>query len=412
MENRRVVVTGLGLVTPVGTGVEKAWKNILDGVSGAGPITQFDTEESPVKIAAEVKDFDPEEWMDRRDVRRLARFIQFAYAGAVQAMKDAGLEKGNFEATRAGTLIGSGIGGLEKIEEQKERIMEMGIKKTNPFFIPSEIINMASGYVSMQFGLKGPNSAVVTACSTGNHSIGDAFHVVKRGDADMMVCGGSEACVAPLAVGGFAVMRATSRRNDEPEIASRPFDKDRDGFLMGEGAGILVIEDLESAKARGATIYAEIVGYGLTGDAYHYTAPDETADGPTRVMRMAIKNAGIKPEDISYVNAHGTATPVGDPIEVKAIKNVFGENTRTPVSSTKSITGHLLGAAGGLESIVSILALKEQILPPTINHDEPDEGFNLDFVPWKPRKAELEYALSNSFGFGGTNSCLIFKRYA
>jgi 3-oxoacyl-[acyl-carrier-protein] synthase II len=412
LERRRVVITGIGLVTPLGTGTEITWKNILECKSGGCKITQFDCTGWPVQIAAEVKDFNAEDWMDRRDVRRFARFIHFAQAGSSMALKDSKLTGNNFDHERAGVLIGSGIGGLEKIEEQKEKLMEGGYKKMSPFFIPSEIINMASGYVSMQFNLKGPNSAVCTACSTGNHAIGDAFNIIRRGEADIMVSGGSEACITQMAVGGFQAMHATSRRNDDPETASRPFDISRDGFLMGEGTGILILEELEHAKKRGVDIYAEIIGYGMTSDAFHYTAPDETGNGPARVMKAALKDADLKPSDISYINAHGTATPVGDPIEVKAVKTVFGEDAyKIPVSSTKSMTGHLLGAAGGLESALSILALKYQVIPPTINLENPDPNCDLDFVPNKPREAQLENILSNSFGFGGTNSCLIFKKY-
>lgn len=412
MERRRVVVTGIGLVTPIGTGVEKVWKALLEGKSGAGQITHFDTTGFTVTIAAEVKDFDPLQWMEKPDVRRMAKFIHFGFCASMLAMESAGLKPGGFDPLRAGVLIGSGIGGLDNIERQKEQLMKDGPRKISPFFVPSQIINMASGFTSIKLGLKGPNSAVVTACSTGNHAIGDAMNIIRRGDADIMIAGGSEACLTPLAVGGFAVMRATSPRNHEPEKASRPFDLNRDGFLMAEGAGILILEELEHAIKRGADIKAEIIGYGMTGDAFHITAPDESGDGPARVMRATMKDAGISIEDVDYINAHGTSTPPGDRIETVAIKTVFGERAyKIPVSSTKSMTGHLLGAAGGVESAFTILALKNQIIPPTINLDTPDPDCDLDYVPWKPRKAELRYAMSNSFGFGGTNSCLAFKRY-
>lgn len=412
MERRRVVVTGIGLVTPIGTGVDKVWKALLEGKSGAGQITHFDTTGFTVTIAAEVKDFDPLQWMEKPDVRRMAKFIHFGFCASMLAMESAGLKPGGFDPLRAGVLIGSGIGGLDNIERQKEQLMKDGPRKISPFFVPSQIINMASGFTSIKLGLKGPNSAVVTACSTGNHAIGDAMNIIRRGDADIMIAGGSEACLTPLAVGGFAVMRATSPRNHEPEKASRPFDLNRDGFLMAEGAGILILEELEHAIKRGADIKAEIIGYGMTGDAFHITAPDESGDGPARVMRATMKDAGISIEDVDYINAHGTSTPPGDRIETVAIKTVFGERAyKIPVSSTKSMTGHLLGAAGGVESAFTILALKNQIIPPTINLDTPDPDCDLDYVPWKPRKAELRYAMSNSFGFGGTNSCLAFKRY-
>jgi 3-oxoacyl-[acyl-carrier-protein] synthase II len=403
----------MGVVSPLGIGLDKTWDAILKGKSAGGMITQFDASEFAVQIAAEVTDFNPVDWMEAKDARRFARFVQFAQAASTMAIEQAGFKDGGYDPFRTGVLVGSGIGGLEKIEEQKEKLMEFGPRKVSPFFIPSEIINIASGYISMQFNLKGPNSAVVTACSTGNHALGDAMNIIRRGDADIMVCGGSEACVSPLAVGGFAAMHATSRRNDDPATASRPFDVSRDGFLMGEGAGIFVLEELEHAKERGAKIYAEIVGYGMTSDAFHYTAPDETGDGPARVMKAAIADAGITTDDIDYVNAHGTATPVGDPIEVKAIKTVFGEKAyKIPVSSTKSMTGHLLGAAGGLESAISVLSLVHQVIPQTINLNEPDPLCDLDFVPEGPRKGKYEYILTNSFGFGGTNSCLIYKKYS
>jgi len=411
--NRRVVVTGIGLITPLGTGTKKTWENLLEGKSGAGEITLFDASEYAVRIAAEVTDFEPAEYMDKKDVRRFARFIQFAYAATDMAMQSSGFKNNKFNHERAGVLIGSGIGGIERIEAQMEKLLEKGPRSISPFFIPSEIINMASGYTAIKFALKGPNSAVCTACSTGNHAIGDAYRIIQRNEADIMIAGGSEAAITRLGVGGFAVMRAISYRNDEPEKASRPFDADRDGFLIAEGAGILILEELEHARKRGAEIYAEVVGYGMSSDAYHITAPDETGDGPARVMAAAIKDANIKPNQIDYINAHGTSTPLGDEIEVTAIKKVFKDDAYSiPVSSTKSMTGHLLGAAGGAESIFAILATKNQVIPPTINLDKPDPKCDLDFVPHKKREAKIEYALNNSFGFGGTNSCLIFKKYS
>jgi 3-oxoacyl-[acyl-carrier-protein] synthase II len=412
LEYRKVAVTGIGLITPLGTGTEKTWNALLQGKSGAGHITQFDTTGFSVNIAAEVKDFDPLLWMEKPDVRRMARFIHFAYCASILAMESAGLKTGDFDPLKAGIVIGSGIGGIDNIEKQKEILLKEGPRKISPFFVPSQIINMASGFTSIKLGLKGPNSAVVTACSTGNHAIGDAFNIIRRGDADIMIAGGSEACITPLSVGGFAVMRALSPRNHEPEKASRPFDLNRDGFLIAEGAGILVLEDMESAKKRGADIKAEIVGYGMTGDAFHITAPDESGNGPARVMKATMKDAGITADDVDYINAHGTSTPPGDKIETTAIKTAFGERAyKIPVSSTKSMTGHMLGAAGGAECAFTILALKNQIIPPTINLDTPDPDCDLDYVPWKPRKATMTYALSNSFGFGGTNSCIAFKRY-
>jgi len=409
---RRVVITGAGLVTPVGIGIDENWENITSGKSGVGEITHFDTSDFPVKIAGEVKNFTPEDFVDKKDCRKFDKFIIYSLAAAELAVQNSGLDINKIDSERAGTIIGSGIGGFKTIEDTHEILMTKGPKRISPFFIPSAIINMASGMVSIKYGLKGPNLSVVTACATGAHALGEAFKLIQRGDADIMFAGGTESAITPLAVGGFSNMKALSRRNDEPEKASRPFDKDRDGFVMGEGAGILIIEELEVALSRGADIIAEIVGYGLTGDAYHITAPDESGDGARRCMEMAIRDAAIKPEDIDYINAHGTATPYNDVIETRAIKNTFKKHAyKLAVSSTKSMTGHLLGAAGSVEAIYSALAIKTGVLPPTINLETPDEECDLDYVPNKARKQEISYALSNSLGFGGTNASLVFKKY-
>ena len=408
---RRVVVTGVGLVSPLGIGTEVTWQGLLEGRSGVGPITLFDASRHSTHFAAEVKGFDPLQWVDKKDVKKMDRFIQFAVAAADLAVKDAGLPLKGAAGERVGVYVGSGIGGFATIEREHEALMKGGPRRISPFFIPSAIANQASGWVSIRTGAKGPNSCTCTACTSGAHALGDSYRLIQRGDADAMIAGGSEAAVTPLGLGGFCAMRAVSTRNDAPLKASRPFDKDRDGFVMGEGSGILILEELEHAKARGAKAYCEVVGYGMSGDAFHITAPCEDGDGAIRVMRAALKDAGIEPSAVDYVNCHGTSTLVGDAMEVLAIKAVFGAHARSKlaISSTKSMTGHLLGAAGGLEAGISALALRDQVLPPTINLENPDPACDLDCVPNVKRKAEVRYALSNSFGFGGTNGALIFK---
>ncbi len=409
---RRVAVTGVGIVSSLATGTEETWRRVLAGDSGISRITAFDTSAFPVKIAGEVRDFDPGRFMEKKEARRVGRFIQFAVAASEFAMNMAGLKITPETAERAGVYIGSGIGGFEIIEREHKVLLERGPERVSPFFIPATIINLASGYVSIRTGAKGPNSATATACTTSCHSIGDSFKIIQRGDADVMICGGSEACICPMGICGFSAMRALSTRNDEPQRASRPFDRERDGFVVGEGAGILILEELELARARGARILAEVVGYGMSGDAFHITAPSEDADGAYRVMRAALRDAGIGPAQVDYINAHGTATDVGDRTETLAIKRVFGEHAyKLAVSSTKSIVGHLLGGAGGIEAGFSVLALRAQVAPPTINYEFPDPQCDLDYVPNQARPMRIEYALSNSFGFGGTNGCLIFKRY-
>ncbi len=409
---RRVVVTGVGVISPLGVGVEKNWKALIEGKSGIGRVTAFDPTGFPSQIAGEVKDFDPTLWIEKKDLRKMDRFIQFAIAATDEAFKMAGLEVSEELGERMGVIIGSGMGGLPYIEENHRRLTEGGWKRISPYFIPSAIINLASGYVAIRYKAYGPNSAVVTACATGTHAIGDAFKIIQRGDADVMIAGGSESTITPLALGGFGVMRALSTRNDEPEKASRPFDKKRDGFVIAEGAGILILEELEHAKKRGAKILAEIVGYGMSSDAYHITAPDQTGHGAAKAMKAALDDAGVAPEQVDYINAHGTSTPLNDKIETLAIKKVFGEHAYSlAVSSTKSMTGHLLGAAGAVEAIYTILTLYNGIIPPTINYEEPDPDCDLDYVPNKARKADVKFALSNSFGFGGTNASLLFKRY-
>jgi 3-oxoacyl-[acyl-carrier-protein] synthase II len=412
-EARRVVVTGVGVVSPLGGTADETWKGILAGRSGVGAITLFDASQHACRIAAEVKGFDPFAWMEKKEVKKADRFIHFAIAAADMAVKDAGLVVDAANAEEVGVYIGSGIGGFATIEREHTALMQGGPRRVSPFFIPAAIGNLASGWVSIRTGAKGPNSCTATACTSSAHSIGDSFRIIQRGDAVAMIAGGSEAAITPLAVGGFAAMRALSTRNDEPEKASRPFDKDRDGFVIGEGSGILVLEELETARRRGARIYCEIVGYGMSGDAYHITAPCEDGDGAIRVMKKTLKDAGLAPGDVDYINCHGTSTPLGDPQEIKAIKAVFGDHARKlAISSTKSMTGHLLGAAGGLEAAVTVLALRDQVLPPTINQDNPDPECDLDTVPNAPRKARLRRALSNSFGFGGTNGALIFQLFA
>jgi 3-oxoacyl-[acyl-carrier-protein] synthase II len=404
---RRVVVTGVGLVSPLGLTAEEAWQRALRGESGIGAITLFDASAFPARIAGEVRGFDPLNYMDKKDVKKMDRFIQFAVAAAQEAVAMSGLAVTPENAERVGVAVGSGIGGLSTLEEQHKIYLERGPGRLSPFFIPGMIINMASGQISIRYGAKGPNIATVTACSTASHAIGEAAKYIQRGEADAMICGGAEAAVTPLAVGGFAAMRALSTRNEEPQRASRPYDADRDGFVMGEGSGVLVIEDLDHAKARGAKILCEIAGYGLSGDAYHISAPSEDGDGPMRVMQNALKDAGLRPEDVDYINAHGTSTPVGDKVETLAVKRLFGDHARNlAVSSTKSMTGHLLGAAGGLEAVLTILAIRDQVAPPTINYERPDPECDLDYVPNTARSMPIRCALSNSFGFGGTNACL------
>ena len=410
---RRVVVTGVGLTCPVGIGTEESWQAIQAGTNGIRKITHFDTEGFACKIAGEVPDFDPLNFVDKRDVKKMGRFIFFALASSEFAMKAAGFAEGTKLGERGGVYIGSGIGGFDVIEREHRNLMEGGPRKISPFFIPATIINLASGHVSIRWGAQGPNSATATACTSSAHSIGDSFRLITRGDVDVMICGGAEAAITPMSVGGFGNMKAlVTNFNDTPEKACRPWDRDRAGFVIGEGAGVLVLEELTHAIDRGAPIVAEIVGYGMSGDAYHITSPSEDGDGAFRVMRNAIKDAGIQAEDVDYVNAHATSTPVGDRIETTAVKRVFGKgSSRVAISSTKSMTGHLLGGAGGLEAGIVALALRDQIAPPTMNLENPDEGFDLDYLPGKSRKMEMRYALSNSFGFGGTNGALVFKRY-
>jgi 3-oxoacyl-[acyl-carrier-protein] synthase II len=411
---RRVVVTGVGLVCALGIGTEESWKNLVAGVSGIGPITHFDTTDFDCKIAGEVKNFDPFQWIEKKELKKMGRFIQIALAGADDAVKQAQWKPEQSDLDEVGVYIASGIGGFDIIEREHIKLTNGGPGKISPFFIPSAIVNLASGHISIRYGARGPNSATATACSASAHSIGDSFKIIERGAAEMMICGGTEATITPMGVGGFAAMRALSTRNDDPATASRPFDRDRDGFVVGEGCGILILESLEHAMRRNAPIVAEIVGYGMSGDAYHITQPVENGDGAFRVMRAALKDAKLSPDDIGYVNAHGTSTPIGDAIETRAMKRLFGERAiskKLPVSSTKSMTGHLLGGAGGLEAGISVLALRDGILPPTINQFNPDPECDLDYVPNQARKQTVDYALSNSFGFGGTNAALIFKRW-
>ncbi|HEY0876262.1 MAG TPA: beta-ketoacyl-ACP synthase II [Vicinamibacterales bacterium] len=410
---RRVVVTGVGLVSPLGIGNEANWEALCAGQSGIGEITRFDASQYSARIAGEVKNFDPLQFIDKKDVKKMDVFIQLAIAASQFAVDDAGLKVDPDIATRVGVFIASGIGGFSTIEREHKALLEGGPRRISPFFIPASIINLAAGQVSIRFGAKGPNSATCTACSASAHAIGDAFEIIRRDDADVMIAGGSESAITPMGVGGFAAMRALSTRNDEPHRASRPFDKDRDGFIMGEGSGVIILEELEFARRRGAPIYAELVGYGMTADAYHITAPSEDGDGGMRVMEMAIRRAGITPDQVDYINAHGTSTPYNDKLETLAIKRLFGEHAhKLAISSTKSMTGHLLGAAGGVEAAISALAIKHQVIPPTINYETPDPECDLDYVPNTKREAKIDYALSNSFGFGGTNGALLFKRFA
>lgn len=408
---RRVVVTGVGAVSPLGTGNQKNWDGLINGRSGIDYITRFDASSLPVRIAGEVKDFDAEQFIDKKEVKKMDLFIQYAMAAAHFAMEDSGLQVTEENAEQVGVLVGAGLGGLPAIEKYHLAVLEGGYKKISPFFIPMLIINLAPGHISIKYGAKGPNLSSVSACATGTHSIGDAYHMIARGDADAMIAGGTESTVTPLGIGGFAVMKALSDRNDEPQRASRPFEKGRNGFILGEGAGIVVLEEYESAKKRGAKIYSEIVGYGLTGDAYHMTAPAEGGEGAARCMKMALRNAGVNPEQVGYINAHGTSTPFNDLNETLAIKSVFGDHAyKLMVSSTKSMTGHLLGAAGGLEAVISCMVLDQDIIPPTINYEEPDPACDLDYVPNTAREARVDYVMSNSLGFGGTNATLLFKR--
>jgi 3-oxoacyl-[acyl-carrier-protein] synthase II len=409
---RRVVVTGIGLICAVGNKTEEVWQNLLAGKSGVSRITQFDASRHACQIAAEVKNFDPLNFIEKKEVKKMGRFIHLALAAAEEAMCMSGLKVTPENAENVGVHIGSGIGGFDIIEREHTALMEGGPRKISPFFIPAAIVNLAAGHVSMRFGAKGPNEATATACTTSAHSVGDSFRIIQHGDADVMIAGGSEAAITPMGVGGFAAMRALSTRNDEPERSSRPWDRDRDGFVIGEGAGILILEELEHARARGAKPIAEIVGYGMSGDAYHITQPAPEHEGGFRVMKNAVRDAKINAGDIGYVNAHGTSTPIGDTLEAHAIRNFFGDH-KVAVSSTKSMTGHLLGGAGGLEAGVTVLALRDQVLPPTINleNQDPDTA-GMDFVPNHSRKAQIEYAMSNSFGFGGTNGALLFKRWS
>jgi 3-oxoacyl-[acyl-carrier-protein] synthase II len=406
------VVTGVGLVSPLGIGTEDTWKGLVEGRSGAGPITLFDASAHACRIGAEVKGFEPTKYVEKKDVKKMDRFIQFAVAAADMAMADAGWAVDPENRDRTGVYVGSGIGGFATIEREHSTLVERGPSRVSPFFIPACIVNLASGWISIRTGAQGPNSATATACTTSAHAVGDSFRLIQRDDADVMIAGGSEAAITPLGVAGFAAMRALTTRNDEPEKASRPFDRDRDGFLIGEGSGILVLEELEHAKRRGARVYCELVGYGMSADAFHISAPCEDGSGAIRVMRRALRDAKVEPSAIGYVNVHGTSTPAGDMAEVAAIKAVFGEHAKKlAISSTKSMTGHLLGAAGGLEAGISALAIKRGVLPPTINHDNPDPACDVDVVPNVAREVQVDYALSNSFGFGGTNGALVFKRF-
>ncbi|HEX8889801.1 MAG TPA: beta-ketoacyl-ACP synthase II [Pyrinomonadaceae bacterium] len=409
---RRVVVTGLGLITPVGNSVEATWSALMQGRSGVDYIKKFDTEKFPVKFAAEVKDFDPLDYIEKKEARKMGAFIHYAIAASDEAIKDSGLEITDEISEQVGTYISSGIGDFWAIEREHSKLLDDGPHRVSPFFIPSAIVNLAAGQVSIRHGAKGPNSATATACSAGAHAIGDSFKIIQRGDADVMICGGAESAITPMSVAGFAAMRALSTRNDDPPHASRPFERDRNGFVIGEGAGLLILEELEFARRRGAHIYAELVGYGMTADAFHITMPDETGSGAIRVMQKALKDAGVEPTEVGYINAHGTSTPYNDKFETAAIKKAFGEHAyKLAVSSTKSMTGHLLGAAGGIEGVFSVLAIHHKVLPPTINYVNPDPDCDLDYVPNEPREATVRYVLSNSFGFGGTNAALLFKRY-
>jgi len=411
MDRKRVVVTGVGLVTPLGIGVKTTWENLISGKSGVGKITSFDASAFPTQIAGEVKGFNPEDFIEPKEVKKMDRFIHFSIAATTMALDDSGFKITDKNAERVGVIVGSGMGGLLAIEHYHSVYLEKGPKRITPFFVPMLSINLASGQISIKFNAKGPNSAVATACATGSHSIGDAFKIIQRGDADAMIAGGAEAVITPMGVGGFNAMKALSTRNDEPEKASRPFDINRDGFVVGEGAGIIILESLQSALNRGARIYAELVGYGMTADAYHITSPSPGGEGAARCMALALNDGGSNPSDVNYINAHGTSTKSGDELESQAIKTVFGEHAyKVSISSTKSMMGHLLGAAGGVEAVISVLSIYNDMVPPTINLDNPDPECDLDYVPHKARKMTINYALSNSFGFGGTNACLLFKK--
>lgn len=406
------MVTGLGAVTPIGNTVQEFWKGLCEGKSGIDLITRFDVTDYPTKIAGEVKGFDPLDYIDKKEVKKMDTFIHYALAASEMAVTDSRLKPSTLDQTRAGVLIGSGIGGLPSMEEQHQILLEKGYRRISPFFIPMHIINLAAGHVSMRFGFQGPNSAVVTACAAGTHAIGDAFKLIQRGDADVMIAGGTESVITPLAIGGFSAMKALSRRNEEPQKASRPFERDRDGFVVGEGCGLLVLESLEHALRRDADIKAELIGYGLTSDAYHITMPSPNGEGAARCMKMALKDAQIAPEEVDYINAHGTSTPFNDKFETMAIKSVFGEHAyRLAISSTKSMIGHLLGAAGGVEAVATVLTIQRDVIHPTINYEVPDPDCDLDYVPNKSRAAEVNIALSNSFGFGGTNACILVKKF-
>jgi len=412
VEKKRVVVTGLGIVSPLGIGVENNWDAVTRGKSGIGPITRFDTTDFPSKIAGEVKDFKPEEYIEKKEIKKMDTFLHYSLAAGKMAVQDSGLVISDENAERVGVLVGSGLGGLETIEKYHSILLEKGPKKISPFFVPMLIVNLAPGHISMHFGCKGPNSSMVTACATGNHSIGEAFKIIQRGDADAMIAGGVESTITPLAVGGFCAMKALSTRNDEPQRASRPFEKDRDGFIIAEGAGILVMEEMETAKKRGADIHAEIIGFGCNADAYHITAPSPNGEGAARCMILALKDSSLNSDDIDYVNAHGTSTQMNDLSETQAMKTVFPDYAKkVAVSSTKSMTGHMLGAAGGVESIFSVLSLKNGLIPPTINYETPDPECILDYVPNQARQQSVKTVMSNSFGFGGTNATLIFKKF-
>jgi 3-oxoacyl-[acyl-carrier-protein] synthase II len=412
MDKRRVVVTGLGLITPLGLGVETSWQHLINGTSGIKRITRFDASAFPTQIAGEVDNFNPEDYVEIKEVKKMDRFIHFAVAAATFALNDSGLKITDSNSDRVGVLVGSGMGGLQTIEHYHSVLLEKGPRRITPFFIPMLTINLAAGQISIKFSAKGPNSAISTACATGSHSIGDAFRIIQRGEADAMIAGGTEAVISPLGIGGFNAMKALSTRNDEPEKASRPFDVDRDGFVVGEGAGIIILESLQHAMDRGAKIYAEIVGYGMTADAYHITSPSPGGEGAARCMTIALKDGGIGHTEVDYINAHGTSTKSGDELETQALKTVFGGHAyKVAISSTKSMIGHLLGAAGGVEAIISILSIVNNIALPTINLDNPDPECDLDYIPHKARKMKINYALSNSFGFGGTNACLLFKKF-